>query len=252
VYQSFRATNVPAWLERCLQSVREWTASQGFDYEFVDDRLFHYAPMWYREKVADNILLVSDLARLELAHEFLRKGYQRTIWFDADLLIFAPAKLRIEVADENSFCRELWIEPGAGQTLTVHRQVNNAVTVFTIGNTFLEFYRNACLRLVRHQPNVHPHAVSTRFLTILNNVMTLPLIDHIGTFSPMVMADLAQGGGKSSRAYRQIFGTDLYAANLCGSFRGQRAHDVEMVDRVYEGAIATLLKTQGTLLECPR
>jgi hypothetical protein len=47
----------------CLQSARGWADQSGFDYHFVDDRLFDYCPPWYREKVAGDILLMSDLAR---------------------------------------------------------------------------------------------------------------------------------------------------------------------------------------------
>src|SRR5258706_16177245 len=86
VYQSYRTNSVPTWITRCLESVREWAKCQGFDYVFIDDRLFEYAPQWYRTKVKDDILLISDLARLKLAKEFLDQKYQRTIWVDADVL----------------------------------------------------------------------------------------------------------------------------------------------------------------------
>ncbi len=72
VYQSFRTSDVPGWVTRCMKSVRGWAADRGFDYQFFDNRFFEYAPDWYREKVKHRRLLVGDLARLELAKQISR------------------------------------------------------------------------------------------------------------------------------------------------------------------------------------
>ena len=40
VYQSFRTSDVPGWVTRCMKSVRGWAADRGFDYQFFDDRFF--------------------------------------------------------------------------------------------------------------------------------------------------------------------------------------------------------------------
>ncbi len=42
VYQSYRTRDVPAWVNRCMQSVRAWADAQPFDYRFIDDRLGRY------------------------------------------------------------------------------------------------------------------------------------------------------------------------------------------------------------------
>ena len=60
VYQSFRTSDVPGWVTRCMKSVRGWAADRGFDYQFFDNRFFEYAPDWYREKVKHHRLLVGD------------------------------------------------------------------------------------------------------------------------------------------------------------------------------------------------
>ena len=49
VCQSFRTSDVPGWVTRCMKSVRGWAADRGFDYQFFDDRFFEYAPDWCRE-----------------------------------------------------------------------------------------------------------------------------------------------------------------------------------------------------------
>ena len=58
VYQSYRTTDVPAWVQTCLHSARDWAASRGFEYRFFDDRFFDYCPPWYREKVGKQVLLL--------------------------------------------------------------------------------------------------------------------------------------------------------------------------------------------------
>jgi len=55
VYQSFRTENVPAWISRCLESVRLWAGAKGYDYRFIGDEIFDLAPGWYREKAKNRI-----------------------------------------------------------------------------------------------------------------------------------------------------------------------------------------------------
>jgi hypothetical protein len=43
VYQSYRTRDVPAWIATCMHTVRAWAASRGFDYRFIDGRLFDRA-----------------------------------------------------------------------------------------------------------------------------------------------------------------------------------------------------------------
>jgi hypothetical protein len=43
--------------------------------------------------VDDNKRSITNLARLELTREVLREQYDRAIWFDADVFVFAPEEL---------------------------------------------------------------------------------------------------------------------------------------------------------------
>jgi len=104
VYQSYRTRDVAPWLATCQASVRDWAARAGHDYRHYGDELFDRVPDWYRAKAGSLVLPVSDLARLVLARELLAEGYDRTVWVDADLLVF-DLDLRIEAFQ--------WIRPGA-------------------------------------------------------------------------------------------------------------------------------------------
>ena len=245
VYQSYRTSGVPAWIERCMGTVRAWASAREFDYGFIDDQLFDYAPPWYRQKVGDHVLLVSDLARLRVARELLGRGYGRAIWVDADALIFDPDRFAIGVVDGYAFCREVWVGRDDRGELTWWEGVNNAVSVFAAGNVFLDFYIHACLSLVAHKDRIHRLDASTNFLTTLHGLMGLPLLTDVGLLSPVMMADLARGTEAALRAYMARFGTPIRAANLCSSFRGALYDGVSVDDRLYEATVDRLLETRG-------
>lgn len=103
VYQSCRMHDVPAWVNRCLQSVEQWTRAQQFDDRFIDDRFFDRVPQWYRRGAGSNVQVITNLARLAVARELLAEGYACTIWIDADILVFDPDAFRIAVAKDFAF-----------------------------------------------------------------------------------------------------------------------------------------------------
>jgi hypothetical protein len=246
VYQSFRTSDVPAWMERCLGSARAWAAAKGFEYRFFDDQFFELCPEWYRQRVERNILLMSDLARLLAARKLRDEGFERAIWVDADLLIFAPKAFEPHNDEKFAFNTELWVNREQGKFVGRWR-VNNAVCRFDRGNPFLEFYIDACERIVRHAPSgaIDRLSVGTNFLTALHQLAPLPLMRCVGTFNPILMEHLARGQLEPLRAYRQHVGQPIGAANLCGSFRGQVCQGVKMEDSIYQGTIRELQGPAG-------
>jgi len=52
-------------------------------------------------------LLVGDLARLELAKKFLAEGYDRTIWIDADVIVFGSENFNVDIREDFAFCRNI-------------------------------------------------------------------------------------------------------------------------------------------------
>lgn len=249
VYQSYRTQEVPAWINRCMETVRDWAKMSGFDYEFIDDRLFDFVPKEYLEKVRRNICMVSDLARLVIAREYLNKGYARTIWVDADVIIFNPNKFIIDVSREFAFCREIWVHIDSASKLVFTEKVNNSVTVFTGGNTFLDFYIYAIKSMVQNkkEPLLSTDA-GTQFLTRLYPHSYFNLLRNIGLFSPVLIWGILNDKTLWIRKYMELCSQPLVAANLCNSFRGTTFSGIKMHDGMYDQVIEILQSSRGEVL----
>jgi len=246
-----------------MQTVQAWAALKGFDYLFIDDRLFDYVPQWYREKVNGQVQLISDLARLELARELLASVYERTIWVDADLVVFDAERFDIRISEEYAFCREIWLEKlevlralrygltslNWPRRVEARFRVNNSVTVFTKSNSMLDFYIHACKLLVKNKRGEIPkQEVGTFFLTRLYKSLRFPLLTDIALFSPLVMHDIAGGRGDYVKLYIKEFGSPVRAANLCASYSGEKYNGLMMSDHLYALVLDRLIESKGALV----
>ena len=247
VYQSYRTTNVPHWIDRCMRSVRSWAQRVDFEYRFIDDRLFDYLPDWYRRAASTNILVLTNLARLLVARELLAAGYERTIWIDADILVFGEDAFRIDVSEQFAFVREVWMTTRSGATVKAH-QVNNSISVFTLGNCFLEFGIWAHEQLVRDGTRVHSHGTTSRLLTALHQAAPMPLLDDVGLFSPPVMRDLLGGNGTLVAEYAAAHGAPIHAANLGASLSGTSFNGITLTPKDFDATIDLLESTRGRAL----
>lgn len=244
IVQSFRTSEVPDWISRCLASVRGWAEARGHAYVFVDDALFAYAPDWYRAKVDDAVLPASDLARLLLLRELLDE-HPAVAWLDADVLVFDPDCFRLpEVA--YALCPERWVfRTKAGQLRAVD-QVNNSAMVFARRNPFLDFYIEACQTTVRAcAGEVTSHLVGTDLLTELDRVVPLVRLGGVGMVSPALARELAAGREQALRFYAEGLDGPVHAANLCLSFAGRSDPAQRLAPATYEAAVERLLATGG-------
>lgn len=248
IYQSYRKHHVPEWIKHCLASVESWTRNEGFEYRFIDDELFEYAPGWYRRKVKNNVQLVSDLSRLILARKFMQEGFQRVIWVDADMLIFDPENFTIETTDEISFCRETWVDADLQGNIIHQKNVNNSISVFQQQNAFLNFYIEACLKIVEASGETPSQVqVGTSFLTTLNKVYPLSLIQNVGIISPALVHDLLTQRKDFIEKYLEWHGSSVYAANLCGSKENMVFNEVKINESAMGQVVEILLKKKELL-----
>lgn len=247
VYQSFRRHDIPSWIQQCLDSVQAWSEKKEYSYRFIGDELFDYAPEWYRKKVRNNIQLVSDLSRLILADRFLSEGYERVIWIDADLLIFDPINFSLETVEGVHFCREIWADADLNGKPVHQKKINNSVCIFHQKNAFLDFYIDACLRLVAERREIPHVLVGTTFLTALKDIYPFHELTNVGIISPALVHDLIKGESKFLRKYVEWHAAPIFAANLCGSMQNQVFNDIEINDFGMSAVVKKLLRRRKLL-----
>jgi hypothetical protein len=247
VFQSYRKLDVPSWISRCLDTVRDWAGSCGFEYRFLGDELFEAVPVWFRARVGESRVAMSDLGRLEWAAHFLQHGAQRIIWVDADVAIFEPPSFRIAVEREFAFCAEVWLDRAPHGGLRGDRRVNNAVSVYVQGNHFLEYYRYACRQLARnHSIPLGKVSFGTGFLTAQHRLLGFPLLENVGMLTPPMIHDIGGGGSDQMHlAYAEHLSAPMYAGNFCSSFRGLDYGGLAMQDAIYDAALTRLIATRG-------
>jgi hypothetical protein len=109
VIQSHRSPLPYRWIERCLESVRDWCAIRGYEYRFTGDELFDCLPASIAAKPQVQTVIATDLARLLTLQDALNRGYETVVWMDADFLIFDPS--RFSLPDQPyAVGREVWVQ----------------------------------------------------------------------------------------------------------------------------------------------
>ena len=229
-----------------METTRQWAAASGYDYVFLDDVFFEPLPGWFKAKAKGVKTLLADLARLLAAKKLLTEGYQRAIWVDADVVVFAPKELVLPRESLYYFCREVWIDSDA-QGLIARQLVNNCVCIFEAGNAFLDFYIESVLKIAEMaKGNMLPQVLSTVFLSNLDQLVPIPKLTMIGLFSPGVIRDIVKGGGHYLTAFKQTFKTPVYAANILSSFSGRSYNNpdgtkFQLNDAVFNQVVDILL-----------
>ena len=243
VIQSYRTEMVPAWINSCLGSVRAWASLCGLDYRFFGDEIFERVPAWYRERANGRLPVMTDLGRLILVRDALGSGARTVFWIDADVFIFDPDELQVEIDAEYAFSRELWVQQSA-RGLKVYRNVHNAFCMFRQGNPFLDFYIHACQSVLhRVDSGVPNQIVGTKLLTAMHNIIGFPLMEQVGMASPLVLQDLSAGSdGPALTRLVAKSPTTLRAVNLCGSLVGQKVDGVSINDDLLARTVEHLNK----------
>lgn len=234
VAQSHRQPLPEAWLARCLASVRGYAAAQTFDYQFVDDALFAGLPSVVLENTTSRLSSRSDLARLQLMQARLDSGFDRVLWLDADVLLFAPERLQLPDA---SFAvgRECWLTESKPGHVRCSRAVHNAALLFSADNPLLPFYRHAAEALLsRHDGEMVPQLAGPKFLTLLHNAISFPVIESIGMLSPRLAHALLRNEFAVIDVFRRRHPEPLAGFNLCASLNDEMPPMDEVIDRLLD------------------
>ncbi|MCR9279776.1 MAG: hypothetical protein NXH85_17595 [Pseudomonadaceae bacterium] len=234
IVQSHRQPLPEAWLGDCIASVRRYAADNQFTYEFVDDALFEGLPQAVLDNTSRRLSARSDLARLRLMQARLDAGYDRVLWLDADILLFAPQ--RLSLPDEPfAVGRECWLTETEPGRVRCSRAVHNAALFFTQGNPLLPFYQHAAeALLVRHDGDMVPQLAGPKFLTLLHNAIAFPVIESVGMLSPRLAYALLADEFAVIDAFRRRHPERLAGFNLCASLAGEMPPMKEIIDRLQD------------------
>jgi hypothetical protein len=238
VIQSHRSPLPYRWIDRCLESVRDWCALRGCEYRFMGDELFDCVPESIREKTRSQPVIATDLARLLTLRDALNTGYQTVVWMDADVLILESSAFALPDVP-CAVGREVWVQQDRHGRLKSYKKIHNAFLMFAQGDSFLDFYADTAERLLRLNDGPVPaQFIGPKLLTALHNVVGLPVLESAGMLSPMVIRDILAGAGSALDLFVENSPQPIAAANLCVSScdRG------EISEREMECLIDTLLR----------
>lgn len=237
VIQSHRLPLPYPWLETCLDSVRNWSQLNQYDYRFLADELFTAVPEELMLKTAGQTVIATDLARLLVLQAAMQEGYDTVVWLDADFLIFNADAFNLPDAP-CALGREVWVQENDAGKLKVYKKVHNAFLMFREGNSFLDFYTDTARQLLsENQGSMPPQFIGPKLLTALHNVAMLPVMETAGMFSPLLVQDILQGQGAAYDLFVKHSPHPVAGANLCVSSRQKG----DVSDREMQQLIDTLL-----------
>jgi hypothetical protein len=223
VLQSFRRADVPAPIERCMASVRDWAATQGYDYEFRGDELFALCGDDYLARAGDNKRTITNLARLEWVRDSFAAGYERAIWLDADIFVFDPSRFNLDLREGYAFSKDAYVWWGGGPM--VGHAVHNAALVFAGPHRDLDWMIDI-IRYIAASRRLHDNfQVGVKLLTGLHAGFRFPLLTGVGSIGPAVMQAIAKRRPALVRLLAREHGFPIAAANMALSRHNEMTVD---------------------------
>lgn len=226
-----------------MESARGWAESNGWSYRFLDDDLFTYVPGTIRTKLSNRPSTMADIARLIWSKQVLSGDdkIERVIWLDADVFVFAPQHIRLDGDLNFAVGRQNWVQPDLDRNLKVFRQVHNAILLFTRQTPVLDFLIQSVTTMAERMDRVSsPQMFGPKLLTALHNIVGFTVIEEVGMASPLVLSDIASGGGPALTRLVTDSAASLGALNLCSSYRGETVDGITCNDALFEKTIEAL------------
>lgn len=229
----------PPWVRRCVATVREWSRAAGHDHEVLGDELLDLAPGWVTER-STSVLPVTDVARLVLLIDRLERGWERVVWCDADVVVFAPRVVDLPVAPL-AVGWEVWVTGDGPGRLRAVALPNNSVLVATDPDHVRQLLAFTLETARTTRRPIHPRRLGPDVLVRWTRRRVLPPVASVTLVSPRVVADLAAGDGPALRRWVAELGDRagrVGALNLCSSM----APALPGADRTAGAAVERLLR----------
>lgn len=250
IIQSFRTTNVPSWIERCMLSVRMWAEEQGYEYQFYDDVIFKMIPDQVMKKIDARgdipFICKTDLARLYAAKYLLNCEYfdeegdknTRVTWIDADVLIMDPTRFVLKEVNEDNFVatQEVWHHRTVfGIPLFTHK-INNALMTFRNAHA-LNMYIRLAEHILFNAEKVHNLMIGPELLTsIYNHTRSLQIQRGVGCFGDATIEAIFKNPARIAKQLKHAYGCGIYAANLTNSGNRSAEYMHELVTKLKQNA----------------
>lgn len=231
-----------------MESVKSWSDSRGWDYEFLGDEILELIPDDYRKKSRGEIHLLMDLARLIQAKKYL-STYERVVWVDADVLIFDPDAFLNSLSPSFAFSHEVWYKKdNKSPVKVVKRHINNAVCCFARPDPKLNFFIDATYRRVMDNKDLRHFDAGTSLLTGLNDVYLLPQFLNLGLFSPDLIDAILNKREEEVSWYASQLPAPIQAVNLCLTYVGQKLENIHLRETDMEMLCDLMLEKRGHLI----
>jgi len=243
VIQSYRSHDVPEWIARCLKSVRAWADANSYDYRLSGDESFSLCGADYLAAAGQNVRSITNLLRLLLVRQAHESGYDRAIWIDADILVFAPDALKIDLTERYAFAREAWINPLGGQAWKAQAGVNNSVFACMSGEPDLDWFILTLRHIAAHRKIKTNYQLGGDLIKGLRSSLGFESLEGFGMFSPAVVDALSRKRDPVLRAQARFHGAPVYAANLCA---GPQYHPIAAAGVL--AAVDALERTRGEIV----
>jgi hypothetical protein len=244
VIQTFRNHNIPAWIQRCLDSVQKWAGLHEHDYLLAGDEFYDLCGPEYLARGSKNPMAITDLARLVATRQRLDAGYQRVIWMDADVFVFDPKNLVFDypagsLSTGYAFGRDVWLYRDPARVIRVSPpRPHNALTFFTQDAADLDML----ITLIRHidakRQIESNYQIGVRLLGGLQYSLMFPTFSHVGMFSPTLLHALVKRDKKLLQFYGRAYRYQACAGNLCLSKQDEVTEEVlwSAMDHLEAGA----------------
>lgn len=243
---------IPSWIRRCMKSVQDWANNSGFDYQFFSDDFLEVVPLSLRECCGGQIHPVTDIARLLLLRRAHELGYEQAIWLDADVLIFNPERLSINLTDGAAFGYGVMVGEKEDGSVNVGMPApHNGLVVMSAGHPLLGYYLYAIERILQHVPwgTLARTALGPDLIARITQVAPVECITSVGWLTPALQFELARGVTRLAQAYAGAYKYPLAAADLCHFYRAHLSIEQrDSYDRLVNEAIDRLLTSQGDVI----
>jgi len=226
--------DTPAWIARCMTSVRQWADLHGYEYRVSGDELFDTISPDLRKKLAGRTPILADLARLDWITSVLLERGGLAVWIDADTVVLhAPWQIPIDA--HTVFGEECWIQKDEDARWRAYLSPHNAFMGFSESSPVLPFLKYLSKSIIeRADPQfIAPQMIGPKLLKALHSLANFRLLPEAGALSPPLLAEWVGAHAAAMACYERADRPPLAMANLCSSLASVADHH-ENIERLLQ------------------